>query len=178
MGLQKLNHLTSHLNNVEMCVINMITQNLYFGFCQTFQPNKCVRDETDLSQTSNSSGSWTQEAVNMAALAGSCCGVDMSVDSSSWNIRNEQKLTWKVLGTSSLPQLEKNKLKEGKEIQKSQASRISSYTKKKKNSVKYRARDSNLAPLVYEASVLPTELSFRLNNWEKIMLYNWIYIKI
>ena len=44
-GWQKLNHLTSHLNNVETCVINMITQNLYFGFCQTFQPNKCVRDD-------------------------------------------------------------------------------------------------------------------------------------
>ena len=36
---QKLNHVTSHLNNVETCVINMIIQNLYFGFCQTLQPN-------------------------------------------------------------------------------------------------------------------------------------------
>ena len=45
VGGQKLNHLTSHLNNVETCVINMITQNLYFGFCQTFQPNKCVCDD-------------------------------------------------------------------------------------------------------------------------------------
>ena len=26
-------------------LINMITQNLYFGFCQTFQPNKCVSDD-------------------------------------------------------------------------------------------------------------------------------------
>ena len=42
---QKLNHLTSHLNNVETCVINMIIQKLYFGFCQTFQPNKFVRDD-------------------------------------------------------------------------------------------------------------------------------------
>ena len=49
--------------------------------------------ETDLSQTSNSSCSWTEEAVNMAALAGSCYGGDMSVDSSSWKIGNEQKLT-------------------------------------------------------------------------------------
>ena len=40
VGGQKLNNLTSHLNNVETCVINMIIQNLYFGFCQTFQPNK------------------------------------------------------------------------------------------------------------------------------------------
>ena len=45
VGWQKLNHLTSHLNNVETCVINMITQNLYFGFGQIFQPNKCVRDD-------------------------------------------------------------------------------------------------------------------------------------
>ena len=71
VGWQKLNHLTSHLNNVETCVINMITQNLYFGFCQTFQPNKCVCvmtfTETDLSQTSNSSDSWTQKAIKMAA---------------------------------------------------------------------------------------------------------------
>ena len=41
----KLNHLTSHLNNVETCVINMITQNLHFGFYQTFQPKKGVRDD-------------------------------------------------------------------------------------------------------------------------------------
>ena len=47
VGWQKLNHLTSHLNNVETCVIKMITQNLYFGFCQTFQPNKRVRDDVD-----------------------------------------------------------------------------------------------------------------------------------
>ena len=26
-------------------MINMIIQNLYFGFCQTFQPNKFVRDD-------------------------------------------------------------------------------------------------------------------------------------
>ena len=44
-ALTKVNHLTSHLNNVETCVINMITQNLYFGFCQTFLSNKCVRDD-------------------------------------------------------------------------------------------------------------------------------------
>ena len=42
---QKFNHLTSHLNNVETYEINMIIQNLYFGFCQTFHPNKCVLDD-------------------------------------------------------------------------------------------------------------------------------------
>ena len=45
VGWQKSNHLTSHLNNVETCVMNMIPQNLYFGFCQTVQPNKCVCDD-------------------------------------------------------------------------------------------------------------------------------------
>ena len=84
-----------------------------------FSPtNVCVMTfiETDLSQTSNLSCSWAQEAVNMGPLAGSCCGVNMSVDSSSWKMRNEQKLTWKVLGMSSLHQFVKNKLKEWKEI--------------------------------------------------------------
>ena len=38
----------------------------------------------------------------------------MSVDSSSWKIRNEQKLTLKVPGTSSLPQFEKTTLKSEK----------------------------------------------------------------
>ena len=68
VGWQKLNHLISHLNNVETCVINVITKNLYFGFSQTFH-HVCVMTftETDLSQTSNSSCSWTQEAVNMLA---------------------------------------------------------------------------------------------------------------
>ena len=78
--------------------------------------------------------------------------------------QNEQKLTGKVLRASSLPQFEKSKLKESKEIYKSQASRISSSTKRKKNSVKYRGWDSNPGPLVYDASVLPTELSFRMKN--------------
>ena len=35
------------LENVETCVINIITQNLYFGFCQTFQPNECVDDDVN-----------------------------------------------------------------------------------------------------------------------------------
>ena len=44
----------------------------------------------------------------------------------------------------------------------------------KKNSIRCRARDSNLEPLVYEASVLPTELSFRTKNLEKLMTkYTW-----
>ena len=33
---------------METCVINMITQNLYFGFSQTFKPKKCVRDGVDI----------------------------------------------------------------------------------------------------------------------------------
>ena len=61
------------------------------------------------------------------------------------------KINVEIPGTSSLPQVEKTSLKSEK---KSQASRISSYTKRKKNSVKSRAQDSNLGPLVYEASVL------------------------
>ena len=42
VGGQKLNHLTSHLNSVETCPISMIIQNLYFGFCQTFQPTNLL----------------------------------------------------------------------------------------------------------------------------------------
>ena len=42
-------------------------------------------------------------------------------------------------------------------------------TEGKKNSVKWSARDSNLGPLVYEASVLLTELSFQMKNWEQII---------
>ena len=97
----------------------------------------------------------------------------------SWKIKNEEKLTWKVLETSSLPQFKKKtSFKESNEIYKSQASRISSYTKWKKNSVKCRARDSNLRPLIYEASVLPTELSFRMKNWEKIMtIHIWFVVQ-
>ena len=33
IGQQKLNYLTSRLNNMEKCVVNMIIQNLDFGFC-------------------------------------------------------------------------------------------------------------------------------------------------
>ena len=36
--------------------------------------------------------------------------------------------------------------------------------KRKKNSVKCRARDWNLGPLVYEVSALPIELSFRMKT--------------
>ena len=50
--------------------------------------------------------------------------------------------------------------------------------KRKKNFVKCRARDSNLGPLVYEASVLPTEPSFRMKNWEKVMtIYIWFIVQ-
>ena len=43
--------------------------------------------------------------------------------------------------------------------------------KRKKNFVKCVAQDSNLGPLVYEASVLPTELSFRMKNWQQKRQY-------
>ena len=85
-----------------------------------FNPtNVCMMmfTETNLSQTSNLSHSWTQEAVNMAAPAGSWCGVDMSVDSSSWKIRNEQKLMWKVLGTSSVPHFKQTSFKREKKYE-------------------------------------------------------------
>ena len=55
VGGQKLNHLTSYLNSAQTCVINIIIQNLYFGFCKAFQLNKVCDDihQIDLSQTSN-----------------------------------------------------------------------------------------------------------------------------
>ena len=43
-NIVKLSHLTHYFNNVETCVINMIIQNLHFGFCQTFQRNKFWRN--------------------------------------------------------------------------------------------------------------------------------------
>ena len=44
--------------------------------------------------------------------------------------------------------------------------------------MKCRAWDSNLGPLAYEASVLPTELSFWMKNWEKIMtIYIWFVVQ-
>ena len=53
-----------------------------------------------------------------------------------------------------------------------------SFTKKKKVSISCCARDSNLRPLVYEASVLPIELSFRMKNWEKLMTtYTWFAVQ-
>ena len=85
-----------------------------------FSPtNVCVMTftETDLSQTSNSSRSWTQEAVNMAAPCWKLLW--------DWYVRGFKlvedeewaKINVKVPGTSSLPQFEKkNKLKEWKEI--------------------------------------------------------------
>ena len=37
---------------------------------------------------------------------------------------------------------------------------------------------SNLGPLVYEASVLPTEVSFWMKNWKKIMtIYIWFVVQ-
>ena len=108
----------------------------------------------------------------MAALCWSCCGVDTSVDSSSWKIRNEQKLTWKVLETSNLPQFEKTSLKSEKKYKNHKQAEYHHTLKRNKNSVKCRAMDSNLGPLVYEASVLPTELP---SEW-KTERKQWQYI--
>ena len=94
----------------------VITQNLYFGFCQTFLPNKCVCDvyrnwpitnEQFKSQLNSRSCKHGDSLLEVAV--GLIC-----LDSSSWKIRNEQKLTWKIPGTSSLPQLEKTCLKSEK----------------------------------------------------------------
>ena len=70
------------------------------------------------------------------------------------------KSTIDVLSTS----VRKKQAQRVKRNIKIESSRISSYTERKKNSVKWGAEDSNLGPLVYEASVLPTELSFRMKN--------------
>ena len=73
----------------------------------------------------------------------------MSVDSSSLKIRNEQKLTGKVLETSSLPQLKKKtSLKSEKKYKNHRQAEYHHTLNRKKNSVKCRARDSNLRPLV------------------------------
>ena len=88
----------------------------------------------------------------------------MSVDSSSWKIRNEQKLTLKVPGTSSLPQFEETTLKSEKKYNNHKQAEYRHTLKRKKNSAKCRTRDSHMGPLVYEASVLPTEPSFRMKN--------------
>ena len=88
----------------------------------------------------------------------------MSVVSSSWKIKNEQKLTSKVLGTSSLPQFEEKNLKSEKKYKNHRQAEYHHTIKRKKNSVKCSARYSNLGPLVYKASMLPTELSLRMKN--------------
>ena len=49
------------------------------------------------------------------------------------------------------------------------ASGISSYTKRKKNSVTCHAQDLNLGPLVYEASAISIEVSFRMKIYGKLM---------
>ena len=101
----------------------------------------------------------------------------MSVDPSSWKIRNEQKLTWKVPETYSLPQFEKKSLKSEKKYKNHRQAEYHHALKRKKISVKCLARDSDLGPLVYEASVLPTKLSFQMKNWEKIMtIYIWFVV--
>ena len=63
-------------------------------------------------------------------------------------------------------------------MKKLQANRISSCNKRKKCSFKCRDWDSNLEPLVYEASALSTELSFRMKSWEKVMtIYIWFVVQ-
>ena len=100
----------------------------------------------------------------------------MSVDSSSWKIRNEQKLTCKVLGMSSLPQFEINKLK-NKNIKITGKQNIS-YIRKEEKLCQVPCPGSNLGLHVYEASVLPTELSFRMKDFEKIMtIYIWFVVQ-
>ena len=94
----------------------------------------------------------------------------MSVDSSSWKNQEWAKINVKSTRDVYFTSIKKKaSLTSEKKCKKSRASRISSCTKREKNSVKCHALDSNLRPLVYEASVLPTELSFRIKNWEKIM---------
>ena len=86
-----------------------------------FSPtNVCVMPltETDLSQTSNSSRSWTQEVVNMAAP---CWKLLWGWYVSGFKLMEDQewakKLTWKVLGTSSSPQFEKTSFKSEKKYE-------------------------------------------------------------
>ena len=44
LGGQNLNHLTSHLNNVETCLINMVTRTLYFGSVKHFSPTRAAAE--------------------------------------------------------------------------------------------------------------------------------------
>ena len=69
-----------------------------------------------------------------------------------------------MLGTSSLPQFEKKNKRKSEMGYEDHTQVEYHHTLKGENSAKWRARDSNLGPLVYEASVLPTELSFRMKN--------------
>ena len=64
---------------------------------------------------------------------------------------------------SSLPEFEKTTSKSEKRIKHHRQAKYH-HTLKEENSVKCLARDSNLGPLVWEASVLPTELSFQMKN--------------
>ena len=86
--------------------------------------------------------------------------------------------TWTVLETSSLPQFEKTSLKSEKKYKNHRQAEYHHTLKMKKTLSSAVARDSNLGPLVYEASVLPTELSFRMKNWVKIMtIYIWFVVQ-
>ena len=87
----------------------------------------------------------------------------MSVDSSSRKIRNEQKLTLKVPETSSLPQFEKTTLKSEKKIKNHRQAEYR-HTLKGRKTLSIPCPRLEPGPLVYEASVLLTEPSFRIKN--------------
>ena len=87
----------------------------------------------------------------------------MPVDSSSWEIRNEQKLAWKVPETFSLPQFERTSLKSEKEHKNHRQAEYH-HTLKGRKTLKCCAQDSNLGPLVYEVHTLPIELSFGMET--------------
>ena len=185
VGWQKLNHLTSHLNNVEKCGSTWSHKICILVSVKHFRPiNVCVMmfTETDLSQTSNSSRSWTQEAVNMAVpcwklLWGWYISGFKLMEDQEWakiNVKSTRDVWFTQLFTS----IWKTSLKSEKKYKNHKQAEYHHTLKRKKNSVKCHARDSNLEPLVYEASVLPTELSFRMKNWEKTMtIYIWFVVQ-
>ena len=84
-----------------------------------------------------------------------------------------------ALGTSSLPKLKKKtSLKSEKKYTNHRPAEYHHVLKERKPLSTRRARESNLGPLVYEASVLQTELSFWMKNWEKIMtIYIWFIVQ-
>ena len=138
-----------------------------------FSPtNVCVMmfTEIDLSQTSNWSHSWTQEAVNMAAP---CWKLLWGWYVSGFKLMQDQE--WAKINGKSTRGVQFTSVREKQAYLKSQRKytnhRQAEYhcPLKERKTVKYRGWDSNPGPLVYEASVLPTELSFRMKNWQQII---------